>query len=718
MDIQGHVDLALSAWQIILRARQQHLFSKYVSENPKAGDVLATASQAYDAYVKKNLPLVGDAEPSRFQEQAEKAYSAVLRGEALDQSKKPGDAEAKIKMHINTVRTAVQAIEEASKNPGKTELEGFHAQIRDILYPYLDAQQGQSVGGEEYSIFAKLTKQFEDSFMQDMRNLNNLDPDELTRVTKYMQPIVDFIQQVVDKKLAYATSDGSVYFDIGAFEAAGNPYARLEPWNRGDLGLLADGEGSLIKKVTEKRSQADFALWKASRPGEPRWPSPWGYGRPGWHIECSAMASDKFGQQMDIHSGGIDLAFPHHDNELAQSEAYWNTQHHREQWVNYFLHMGHLSIQGAKMAKSLKNFTTIKEALGRGDWTPRSLRIVFLLGTWNDGIEITPDLVKEGNAFEEKVNNFFLGARDLIGSEKRSQGSNETLITELEAAKVSFHGALCDSFNTPEALAVISRLITKYNNSDKRTVDPQAIHAVASWITSMLNTFGLNGNNGPESPEVGWQGIDVPEHARPYLTSISSMRDALRQEVKSKSGLTAERLREIATHSEADETVSKDAQPYADALADVRHRVVDLSESDNASKDVLALCDEIRDVKLFDLGIYLEDKDDGRALVRPLTKDVKQRVLQNREDKAAEARRKQLEREKREKEAQEKAAKGKMRPQDMFKTAEFGAWNEEGLPTKDADGKELAKSRIKKLMKDWDRQKKAHETWLAGQPKE
>ena len=665
--------------------------------------------------MKKNLPLVDSAHPSQFQERAEKGYGAVLRGEAMDKDKRPGDAEAKIKMHINTVRVAVQAIVEASKDPSKTELEKFHRQTRDILYPYLDAQHGQSIRGDDYSIFAKLTKHFEDSFMQDMRNLNNLDPDELTRVTEHMQPTVDFIKQVVDKKQAYATSDGSVYFDIGAFEAAGNPYARLEPWNRGDMGLLADGEGSLTKKMTEKRSQADFALWKASRPGEPRWPSPWGYGRPGWHIECSAMASDKFGRQMDIHSGGIDLAFPHHDNEIAQSEAYWNTEHHHEQWVNYFLHMGHLSIQGAKMAKSLKNFTTIKEALGRGDWTPRSLRIVFLLGTWNDGIEITPDLIKEGNAFEEKVNNFFLGARDLISQERDAPESNGTLIAELEAAKTSFHDALCDSFNTPEALAIISRLITKYNNTDKSAVKLREVRAVASWITSMLNIFGLNGNATPDSPEIGWQGIDIPEHAQPYLNSISSIRDTLRQEVKNQSGITPERLKEIAAQSEADQVASNDAQAYVEALADVRRRVIDLERSDNASKDVLALCDEIRDVKLFDLGIYLEDRDDGRALVRPLTKDIKQRVLQNREDKAAEARRKQLEREKREREAQEKAEKGKMRPQEMFRTAEFSAWNEEGLPTRDADGKELAKSRIKKLTKDWERQKKAHETWLASQ---
>jgi cysteinyl-tRNA synthetase len=111
------------------------------------------------------------------------------------------------------------------------------------------------------------------------------------------------------------------------------------------------------------------------------------------------MASDVLGESMDIHSGGIDLCFPHHDNELAQSEAHWGGQ----QWVNYFLHMGHLSISGSKMSKSLKNFTTIREALGRGDWNARSLRIIFLLGGWHDGIEITPDMRKAGLSWEVSV---------------------------------------------------------------------------------------------------------------------------------------------------------------------------------------------------------------------------------------------------------------------------------------------------------------------------
>jgi cysteinyl-tRNA synthetase len=354
-------------------------------------------------YISKNLPLIPeDTSPSEVQSGVAKHYGLILEGKSLGPDP-PGDKEAKIKMHIKTVLSGANAIVQLSKLDSPHE--GAFLGVHDILLPYLDSLYGSTIDARDHSIFTKLTKKFEDRFMEDVRALNCLDPDVITRVTEYGPHIVDFVKKIQDNGFAYTTSDGSIYFDIEAFELADNKYARLEPWNRNDKSLQADGEGLLTKKSSEKRSDADFALWKASKPGEPSWPSPWGHGRPGWHIECSAMASDKLGSQMDIHSGGVDLAFPHHDNELAQSEAYWQDKSHgNHQWVNYFIHMGHLSIQGSKMSKSLKNFTTIRDALARGDWTPRGLRIAFLLGGWKDGIEITEDLVKAGSSWEDKLN--------------------------------------------------------------------------------------------------------------------------------------------------------------------------------------------------------------------------------------------------------------------------------------------------------------------------
>lgn len=393
--------------QIIVRGRQQHLLEEFRDSRTRRKDsrsVLETSLAALQAYLKKNLDRIDmSSPPARIRDEVEKHYAVVLKGGSLNE-KAPSDTEAKIKMHIQTVSSASDVL--AALSDSDEAKEEIPSELHDILLPYLDSLYGSTIDATDHSIFTKLTKKFENRFMEDMRALNCLDPDQITRVTEYGPQIVEFVQKVQNNGFAYTTSDGSIYFDIAAFEKARNIYARLEPWNRNDKDLQADGEGSLAQKTSEKRSDADFAVWKSSKPGEPSWPSPWGNGRPGWHIECSTMASDKLGSQLDIHSGGIDLAFPHHDNELAQSEAYWldrDKHEHNHQWVNYFIHMGHLSIQGSKMSKSLKNFTTIREALDRGDWTPRALRIVFLLGGWKEGIEITDDLVKAGASLEDKL---------------------------------------------------------------------------------------------------------------------------------------------------------------------------------------------------------------------------------------------------------------------------------------------------------------------------
>lgn len=361
---------------------------------------MEVAEKALDAYLIKNLPLLPkDTNAIGLESQIKKHYGPVLQGGSLDNAP-AGDREAKIKMHIRTVSSAVKALGVA-----EIPLNEVFTKTQEILLPYLDSLYGSSINAEDHSIFTKLTSKYENRFMEDLRALNCLDPDVVTRVTEYGPQIVDFIKKIEDHGFAYKTSDGSVYFDVENFEAANNKYPRLEPWSRNDGGRQAEGEGALVQTTTEKKGNSDFALWKASRPGEPSWASPWGKGRPGWHIECSAMASDVIGPQIDIHSGGIDLAFPHHDNELAQSEAYWTgkNQHEQHQWVNYFMHMGHLSIAGSKMSKSLKNFTTIREALSRGDWTSRSLRIAFLLGNWREGIEITDSYVKESTAWEDRL---------------------------------------------------------------------------------------------------------------------------------------------------------------------------------------------------------------------------------------------------------------------------------------------------------------------------
>lgn len=674
-------------------------------------EVQRTAQAAYKAYLQKNLPLLdNNVPPARFQQEVERTYAIVLNGETLEGNKKPGDDEAKSKMHIKTMISAARVLTETVSQSEPPMKETFYSgPIKKVFLFYLDKLHGSSIDEDEHSIFTDLTKNYEGRFMQDVRDLNVLDPDELTRVTEYGPKIIKFVEEIIQKQFAYATPDGSVYFDIEAFEAAGNKYARLEPWNRNNQPLLADGEGQLTNKGAKKRSRADFALWKASQPGEPSWSSPWGRGRPGWHIECSAMASDKLGKQIDIHSGGIDLAFPHHDNELAQSEAYWYDGGGRCQWVNYFMHMGHLSISGSKMSKSLKNFTTIREALTKGTWTSRSLRIIFLLGGWREGIEITDDLVKAGSAWEDKLTNFFLRTKDLTNSEASYSSADDTLASALKAAQGAAHEALLDSFNTPGAMNAISELVSQYNNIERSSLNLQDVLVAALWLTSMVNIFGLNGAASPEPAEIGWDGIDIPKPAKPYVYPLSRMRDSLRKAAKAEESPSSESLKNIVElGAVTEEKTSDTAKPYADILSSFRVKVLSLEGSDNISKDLMALCDRVRDIELFDLGIYLEDRENQSALVRPASKEL----IQARQEKSERARQKQLDKEKKEEEALQKAEKGKLSHLEMFRTKDFREWDGDGLPTKDAAGEEITKSRGKKLRKDWERQKKLHEAWL------
>lgn len=711
--------------KIILAARQQYLLSQWLSRHAAVDQsVRNTTRHAFAAYLEKNLPLVSkDVQPEAYEAEAEEAYGHVLKGESLERQGPPGDKEAKVKMHLKTADSAAQAL----RMPEASSLDDFATKASGVLLPYIDALEKHTVTGKDHEIFTKLTKRYEQRFFDDMTALNVRYPEKLTRVTEYGPQIVDYVKRIQDNGFGYE-NDGSVYYDTTAWESSGGVYARLEPWNRGDKELQADGEGSLsTKKTGFKRSAADFALWKASKAGEPSWDSPWGEGRPGWHIECSAMASDVLGKQFDIHSGGIDLAFPHHDNELAQAEAYWyKSGKESEQWVNYFLHMGHLSIQGSKMSKSLKNFTTIREAIAKGDWTPRGLRIVFLLGNWRDGLEITSEVVKAGRAWEEKLDNFFIKVKD-IQQRKAKQPSNVNGVANgvekvdidgsgagmqktFEEAQRKFHDALCDSFDTPTAVRVISDLITAYN-SEKSVSDNMSV-ALGRWVTEMVSVFGLDAEH--KEGQMGWSGLEIADQAKPFVYPLSQLRDRVREQAKAGT-IDPEELGRL----DDKDTTYAGSQPYANAYADFQRKLADLLASSAPPKDYLAACDHVRDVVLWNLDIYLEDRDTEKlpALVRPLSPSLRE----ERSNREAAAANKAAAKEKAKADAEAAEKKrleaGKLSHLEMFRTSEYSEWDAEGVPTKDAEGKEIAKSRGKKLRKDWERQKKAHEAYLAAQGK-
>lgn len=668
--------------------------------------------------------------------QIEKYYGDVLVGKALQEGKISKDDEDKTKMRIKTAQAAADGIALLEASPDAIEDEAFLGKVKDVIMPYLDSLHASTFDASDHSVFTKWAKKYEDRFMEDMQSLNVLEPDVVTRVTEYVEKITAFITQIEQRGFAYKTSDNSVFFDIKAFEQGKNSYARLEPWSRNNMDLQADGEGALTQRTSEKKSEADFALWKSSKQGEPSWQSPWGLGRPGWHIECSAMASQELGAQMDIHSGGIDLAFPHHDNELAQSEAYWRDPGRgaEHQWVNYFMHMGHLDVQGAKMSKSLKNFVTIRHELSReGGLNPRSMRILFMLGGWKERFEVTEGLKKEASAWEDKVNvsisfqasvtsgslidvlqNFFikvLSMDETRVANGHESNSNPSVQTYLAEAKGKFHSALTDSFNTSLAIQAISELITKYNSLEASKIPFEQSKTMALWITQMVNMFGLNGTATVDSETIGWSGIDIPAFARPYLTLISSIRDRLRQQAQKKESIDVEDVADIRqTIRDSPLAESTETAPHQKVLDDVLAMVSQLTESKQSVGSIMGVADRIRDENLWDLGVYLEDRADSpTARIRPVTKELREAKDAQQAKKA----KKSMADRSRSTTAAPAARDDKrtISPQELFRNEEYSAWDDDGLPLKDNEGNELTNSKRKKLKKQWDHQKRLHDQW-------
>ncbi|MFN3751994.1 MAG: cysteine--tRNA ligase [Thiobacillus sp.] len=286
---------------------------------------------------------------------------------------------------------------------------------------------------------AALTARFIDAMHADERALGVLPPDHEPRATAYVAQMLAMIGRLVAKGLAYAAPNGDVYYSVRGFPA----YGRLSGKSLDELRA-----GERVEIDPNKRDPMDFVLWKAAKPGEPAWDSPWGRGRPGWHIECSAMSAELLGPHFDIHGGGQDLQFPHHENEIAQSEGA-----HGCKFVNYWMHNGFVRVDNEKMSKSLGNFFTIREVLEKYD--AEVVRFFILRAHYRSPLNYSDAHLDDAR-----------GALTRLYTALKQTPPTDAAPDWGQPAAQRFREAMDDDFNTPEALAVLFELAAEANRGD------------------------------------------------------------------------------------------------------------------------------------------------------------------------------------------------------------------------------------------------------------
>ncbi len=311
--------------------------------------------------------------------------------------------------------------------------------------------------------FGRLTERFIDAMHEDELALSVLPPDMEPKATQSMGKIVEMIAQLIDNGLAYVGENGDVFYSVAKFEN----YGHLSGKNIADLQA-----GERVEVDSAKRDPLDFALWKMAKPGEPYWDSPWGRGRPGWHIECSAMSTCCLGNHFDIHGGGMDLQFPHHENEIAQSEGATG-----EKFVNLWMHNGFVRVNEEKMSKSLGNFFTVREVLKQ--YRPEIIRFFILTSHYRSPLNYSDEHLDEAGAALTRLYTALRG-------------------TEVENAavdngyKADFEQAMNDDFNTPEAIAVLFDLARELNKSK---ADPKRARSLSFTLKSLASILGILQDN-------------------------------------------------------------------------------------------------------------------------------------------------------------------------------------------------------------------------------
>lgn len=310
--------------------------------------------------------------------------------------------------------------------------------------------------------YTALTERMIAEMNKDSAALNVLPPDSAPRATEYIADMIKLIKTLIDKGYAYVADDGDVIYSVSKFKTYGQlAHQDLEKLRNGIRVAVSDS----------KQDPLDFVLWKLAKPAEPSWDSPWGAGRPGWHIECSAMAIDCLGNHFDIHGGGFDLTFPHHQNEIAQSEAATG-----EKFVNNWMHVGFVQINEEKMSKSLNNFFTVREVLNQ--YPAEVVRYFLLASHYRSPINYAKENLESAHAALER---FYIALRDLpVGDATKNAAQSYV---------ERFNEAMDDDFNTPVALAVLFDLTREINRV--REEDIQLAADLAAQLHQLADVLGI-----------------------------------------------------------------------------------------------------------------------------------------------------------------------------------------------------------------------------------
>jgi cysteinyl-tRNA synthetase len=347
--------------------------------------------------------------------------------------------------------------------------------ITDVGHLTDDADQGEDKLAKQARIDRihpmQLAETYTRSYYEDMDALNVLRPDIAPRASGHITEQITIVQELIAKGMAYVVN-GSVYFDVSSFPA----YGKLSGRTVEDLNA-----GARVEIKEEKRHPADFALWKKAEPGHiMRWPSPWGEGFPGWHIECSAMSMKYLGEEFDIHGGGLENQFPHHECEIAQSEGATG-----KQFVRYWLHNNMVTVDGKKMGKSLGNFLTLKDAFAK--WDPQVVRFFILQSHYRSTLDFSDEALDGARAGHEKLVNTLRNLRERIDS---STAAGEDPGIDLVRRTAEFREAMDDDFNTPQAIAVLFDLARELNQAFAREKNftRASLEAVERWYEMHAGT--------------------------------------------------------------------------------------------------------------------------------------------------------------------------------------------------------------------------------------